>query len=220
VIGLRRRPPAEIPDSRDLGVDWARWADGRAWRLKRKRDFPDVNPGRARDAAEYAADRMGKGVQTTRDQHFPTKYVWVQFADHIVKPGNPCPCGSQRILRVHTHFGRCPECKAQILLRSSSDDDDESRPVARLSALTDVHLQRFDRDQEHDRDVYRGYGQKAGAAVLVVAEFHVEDGEELTPAEAFDRVQKVKVFSLEQFEGLVDASSLLKRSPRDWDLVL
>lgn len=30
----------------DLGADWERWADGRAFRLKRKRDFADVDPGR------------------------------------------------------------------------------------------------------------------------------------------------------------------------------
>jgi hypothetical protein len=42
-----RVDPSTLPE--DLDVDWSRWSDGRAYRLKRKRDFPNVNPGLARE---------------------------------------------------------------------------------------------------------------------------------------------------------------------------
>src|SRR5439155_20421526 len=95
-VPVRRRAAPTITtvvEGDDLGADWERWADGRAHRLKRKRHFADVDPGLARDAAEAAAARMGKAVRTTRDKMMPEKYMWVQFADHCVGPGEPCPCG-------------------------------------------------------------------------------------------------------------------------------
>ena len=85
----------EVPErgEEDLGLDWDKWTDGRAFRLKRKRDFPaDLRSRpRPRTAARYAAEKRGKVVRTIRDRYFPKKYIWVQFADDEVEIGEPCP---------------------------------------------------------------------------------------------------------------------------------
>ena len=104
--------PTTLPE--DLGVDWSRWADGRAYRLKRKKDFPNISPGHARTAAEHAAVKMGKVARTVRDKMIPEKLIWIQFADGEVGAGQPCPrCGTTLVLR---HGGEkemnfCPACQ-------------------------------------------------------------------------------------------------------------
>jgi DNA-directed RNA polymerase subunit RPC12/RpoP len=205
----------------ELGVDWERWANGQAWRLKRKRDFGDVDPSIAMEAAGNAADRMGKAVLSVRDRHFPKKYVWVQFADDRIRAGNPCPCGSRRLLGLHPNFVRCPECGAMLLVQTSSGAEEyESRPAFRLGRLKGVHLAWLERVE--NRDVYRGYGDKEGAPVVVIAEFRVEgDGdEELSAEHAFERVEKVQVLPFDRLSDVFDVSALRNDARADWDLVL
>ena len=135
---LRAAPvdPATLPE--DLGVDWSRWADGRAYRLKRKKDFPNVNPGHARTAAENAAVKMGKVVRTVRDKMIPEKLIWIQFADGEVSAGQPCPrCGSRKLLNLHADVVRCPQCNAQLLLSNQGLEAIEPEPEgARRIGLT------------------------------------------------------------------------------------
>src|SRR5437764_617 len=128
---LRRRPAIDrdtLPE--DLGVDWSRWDDGRAHRLKRRRDFPNVDPGHARKAAEFAAHGMGRAIRTTRDKRIPDKLIWIQFADGYIEAGAACPrCGSRRLLRLHADFIRCPSCKAQLLLWAGGVEGLDDPPV-------------------------------------------------------------------------------------------
>lgn len=214
----RRRRNSGTADVEDLGVDWERWADGRAFRLKRKRDFADVDPGRARDAAEVAAERMGKVVQTTRDKQFPKKYVWVQFADARVKLGDPCPCGSRRLLRLHRQYARCPECNRFLLLSKVGDAEEKAPRAERtLRELSDVHLAR--RGQDGDLDLYRGYGRLEGTPVFLLARFTVEPEQApVTPEDAFDRVANVQVVPFEELEEFGDLAPL--EHANGWDLRL
>lgn len=200
----------------ELGVDWERFADGCAWRLKRKRDFADVDPTLAMEAAANAAERMGKAVQAVRDRHFPDRYIWVQFVDGRIRTGEPCACGSRRLLRVHPHFLRCPAC-GSTLLETSAEEEYESRSAYRLRKLDDVHLMRLERSG--DRDIYRGYAERDGQPVVVFAEFEVRGGEPLSREIAYERVVKVETLPFDGLSDLFDLSAL-RSGARDWDLVL
>jgi hypothetical protein len=202
----------------ELGVDWERWADGRAWRLKRKRHFGDVDPSMAMEAAANAARRMGKAVQTTRDRMFPEKCIWVQFADGRIRTGDPCECGSRRLYRLHPNFLRCPQCH-RFLLETESTDDDEfgSRASVRLKKMTGVHLARLERSG--DNDLYRGFGEQDGQAVVVLAEFRAVEEEPVTPIDAYDRIVKLQWLPFDGFSDVFDVSALRGNAP-EWDLVL
>ena len=174
---LRAAPvdPATLPE--DLGVDWSRWADGRAYRLKRKKDFPNVSPGHARTAAENAAVKMGKVVRTVRDKMIPEKLIWIQFADGEVSAGQPCPrCGSRKLLNLHADVVRCPQCNAQLLLSNQGLDAIESEPESagesaspakrarltqRLLSLQSVHLQLSGEPSHHE--LYTGWANNRTA---------------------------------------------------------
>ncbi len=230
---LRRRAmldPATLPA--DLGVDWSRWSDGKAYRLKKRKDFPNVDPGYARTACEQAAERMGKVARTVRDKMVPSKLIWVQFADYEIREGEPCPrCGSRTILRLHAGFGRCPSCKAQLILAQAGlesvleeDAPESNAPVvrqkfaARIQALRNVRLEHS--GETGETQLYNGYGEhEDGSRVLVLAEFAVGD-DELTTENMFERLTLAKVLPAHLFEGLVDLDALAARPESDWDLVL
>jgi hypothetical protein len=210
----------------DLGVDWERFADGRARRLKRKRDFPDVDPARVRADANAAAKRMGKAVLTVRDKMIPHKYLWVQFADHKIGPGEPCPCGSRRLLRLHANFLRCPQCRALILLSNEIEIEEEakeSRATRTLRGLTDVHLQR--RGQSGDLEVYRGHALQDGVPVFLLVDFRLKPREDrLSAKDLFDRAVFVRVVPLPELNDLfgtqaTDIAALWAGGEPDWDFV-
>lgn len=214
-MGRRRNRPAEIVD---VDVDWTRYADGRAWRLKRKSDFADVDPGRAREAAEDAAEKMGKAALTVRDKAFPDKFIWVQFADHKVKIGQPCPCGSRRLLRVHENFARCPQCRAQILLTKNEDETRESRAVRVLRELRDVRLAK--RGRTGDLDLFRGVADQDGEPVFLIAQIRTDDGEELTRELVYERIVAIDVVPFAELDGVADPSTLERMGDRGWDILL
>lgn len=224
--------PDTLPE--DLGVDWSRWADGRTYRLKRKRDFPNVNPGLARSAAEHAATEMGKVVRTMRDRMIPERLIWIQFADGEVGTGQPCPrCGSRRLLNLHADIVRCPNCQAQLLLSNQGleamegEQDDESlspakraRLSARLRALESLHL-RLSGEPDNRHELYTGWGQKDGSRFIVLAELDPsEDGDDLSAETIEPRIRELKVLPAHLFEGLVDVDELAVRPDTDWDLIL
>jgi hypothetical protein len=219
----KRRPRAPLEG--ELEIDWERWADGRAHRLTRKRDFPDVEPALVRAHAEVAAKRMGRGVMTAKDRMIADKYLWVQFSDHRIGFGDPCPCGSRRLLRVHANFLRCPECKALLMVFEDDDTEEarEGRMVRQLRKLSDVHLER--RERAGDRELYRGYGRQGDTPVLVWAEFRLKPKEErLREEDVFDRVVSVRTVAFTELMELFnahehDVTSLWNGREPDWDLV-
>ena len=226
--------PATLPE--DLGVDWSRWSDGRAYRLKRKKDFPNVSPGHARTAAENAAVKMGKVARTVRDKMIPEKLIWIQFADGEVGAGQPCPrCGSRKLLNLHADVVRCPQCNAQLLLSSQGLEAIEAEPAGagesaspakrarlaqRLASLQSVHLQLSGEPSHHE--LYTGWGeQQDGTRFIVLAEFDPsEEEEDLTSGSLDQRIRELKVLPAHLFEGLVDVNELAVRPDADWDLIL
>ena len=221
-----------LPEGDELGLPWEQWSDGLPHRLKRKRDFGDVDPELVREAAKNAAKRMGKVVQALPDKmtvKSAEKYVWIQFADYEVRVGDPCKCGGRRLLRVHPFFARCTECGAELLLapkknegfESTDDEDDEDGerpdPGGFLRDLTDVHLSRI----EHfdDRETYRGYGRLGETQVFLIVQFRAGPNEQLRADDALDRVAAVQILPLRHLDGLLDTSALM--DPRAaWDLTL
>jgi hypothetical protein len=223
-----------LAEGDELGLPWERWSDGLPHRLKRKRDFGDIDPELVRAAAKNAAKRMGKAVQAQPDRMLPdskSKYVWVQFADHEIRIGEPCKCGGRHLLRVHPFFARCTDWGAQLLLapkrdaeidgvESADDDEDEDdrpQPADLLRQLTDVHLAKVERTD--DRETYRGYARLGKTPMLLIAQFRAERGEQLAPKHAFDRVAAVQVLPLRQLGGLLDASAFMDPNA-EWDLIL
>lgn len=207
----------------DLRVEWERWADGRIWQLKRKRHFADVDPRAVKKGAMKAARAMGKKVRTTDDKAGRKKYIWVQFADHEVQLGEPCPCGSRRLLRTHKYYAHCRDCKAVLLLSRSSvaavepeaeqaeqEHDDEAGAL--LDNMTDVHLEHVGRSGKHE--VYRGYGQHDGLLMLLTVEFSVPDGAELTADDAPDHAVATHAVPIHDGDG-----ARIMRSAQRWDLV-
>jgi hypothetical protein len=241
-----RRPPIDpdtLPD--DLGVDWSRWADGRAYRLKRKRDFPNVDPGLARTACTLAATRMGKAARTVRDKMVPDKLIWVQFGDAAIEEGDPCPrCGSRRLLRLHGGFARCPECNAQLVFGLESVAEGEQgaeeagpsaeadagaaapdpsakqrqKSVARLQTVTNLHL-KYARETA-TTDLYNGYGDRETGHAIVAAEFRRVKGEKLTSENIWERLVWAGVYPAAALSDLVDFDALQAQRDSDWDLVL
>ena len=209
----------------DVGADWDRWADGRAFRLKRKRHFADVDPALVGQAAEAAAARMGKAVLTSRDRLLPHKYVWVQFADHRVGPDEPCPCGSRRLLRVHANFLRCPACKAQLLLSDQPSGPRETRAMTTLRSLSNVHLERRGDGSARHLVLYRGYARQGEELVFLLVDFKrdEEEDEEVTVENAFDRVRVVRVVPFRELADVFDVQSVepgpFWSRESHWDLV-
>lgn len=203
----------------ELGVEWERWSDGRIWQLKRKRHFADVDPRDVRKAAARAARAMGKTVRTTEDKAGRDKYLWVQFADYEVQLGDPCPCGSRRLLRRHRYYAHCLDCKAVLLLSRPSvaavepDDEPEEQPDDDLLAdLTDVHLERIGRSGRHE--VYRGYGYRDGLLMLLTVEFSVPDGSQVTREQASDHIVAVHAVPIH------DGDDARITGSTSWDLIL
>lgn len=162
---------------------------------------------------------MGKVVLTTRDKRVPKKFIWVQFADARIKLGDPCPCGSRRLLRLHRQFARCPECGSFLLLSKLGDAEEKAPRAERtLRELSDVHLSW--RSREGDLvDLYRGFGRLEGDPVFVLAQFTVEPDQEPISAEnAFDRVMSVQVVPFEELQEFGDLAPLEQRA--SWDLRL
>jgi hypothetical protein len=235
-VKLRSGPvdPSTLPE--DLGVDWSRWADGRAYRLKRKKDFPNVNPGLARTACEQAAVKMGKVARTVRDKMIPEKLIWVQFADAEIYAGQPCPrCGSRRILNLHADVARCPQCRAQLLLSNQGlealDDDpgeaeeettpDEAQRAKMAKRMRELESFRLQRSGEAGHnELYTGWGEREAVRYIVLAEFEpAEHGEDVSIHDMDQRIRLVKTIPAHLLEGLVDVNELAVRPDADWDLV-
>jgi hypothetical protein len=99
----------------ELGLPWDDLADGRVHRLIRGRDFvrsADV----IEEASENAARRLGRVVRSFKETRWGVVYFWVQFVDHEVMVGDPCPCGSSDLRQVNQFFAECASCKSTVAL--------------------------------------------------------------------------------------------------------
>ena len=111
----------------DLGLPWERLSDGRLWRLKRGHHF-DVEIRALQRAAEVAASRLGKVACVTTERTARIRswdeYAWIQFVDHAVQVGAPCPCGSAELVRTHPQYAHCPACGAHLRLSSPQEAEE------------------------------------------------------------------------------------------------
>lgn len=107
--GADERPNA-IESLDELTLPWKRWMDGRIHRLKKGKHF-DGELVAVLEEARLAARHEGRGVLYLREQMGPKyEYVWVQFADHAILVGDPCPCGGRKLTRLHNNLARCRRC--------------------------------------------------------------------------------------------------------------
>ena len=116
----------------DLGLPWERMSDGRVWHLKRGRDY-QVDARAFKRAAEVAGERLGK-VACLAPERVPRmkrwdEYTWVQFVDHDVLIGSPCPCGNRDLVRTHPGFAHCPACDARLKLSTPREEESFSAPA-------------------------------------------------------------------------------------------
>ena len=230
-----------LSEGDDLGLPWERWSDGLPHRLRRNRDFPDIEPELVREAAKVAARRMGMGVQAAIDRMSvrkgaPSKALWVQFTDHEIRLGDPCKCGGRRIVRIHPSFARCDSCGASLVLAPPKsrwkvekvdvlDEDEEEEiaeigrtdPEALLREFRDVHLRRV--EHVEGRETYRGYARLGDEPALLLVQFRADPGERISNEEAYDRAAAVQVVPLRQIRDVVDRDALMDPAA-GWDLVL
>lgn len=107
-----------LEDGDELGLAWDDWADGRIWRLERGRDFLR-SPQAVEEAARNAAARLDKAARTVRETRGSKLFVWVQFADYSIEPGESCPCGSDQLGRVNDEIAMCGSCGSSLVVAKS-----------------------------------------------------------------------------------------------------
>ena len=98
----------------ELGLPWDEMADGRVHRLIKGRDFVR-SADMVEEAAVNASRRLQRVVRTYKETRWGVVYFWVQFVDHEVLIGDPCPCGGT-LLQVNQNFAECASCKASVAL--------------------------------------------------------------------------------------------------------
>jgi hypothetical protein len=172
------------------GLTWEKLAEEQApRRLTRGKHFTgDV---RALQKEAYAASRrLGRPVRTVRDDFLRFAYMWVQFADHEVPLGEPCPaCGSTELVRTHQQFGYCPACRCSLAFaqrvsraepRRGSSTPVLARPAAggppddrvlvaqrRMDAFTDARMAMEPAESDEENEVWYGRARYEGNNVVI-----------------------------------------------------
>lgn len=223
---LLGRPSADDVTMEADAIDWTPRADGRPRRLKRgKHYFGETAEVEA--AAHVAADAMGKVVSTSpedlgrRGKH---SYLWVQFVDHRIRPGAPCPCGGREFTRVHPMFVTCEACGAQSLVSDTAPlppveelgQIGEHLPgwyaktgaKRRLETLADVHLRRYESTPEQES--WSGWGRaETGERVLLIVDYPLAGGKHIPdPQRPGTYVHRANRFHAEPFAHAVDFDGL------------
>jgi hypothetical protein len=211
-------------------LPWERWADGRLWRLKHGKHFSG-EPQEAIAEAERAAERMGKVVRTLPEVQPPHAYVWVQFADHELPLGEPCPCGHHRLIRHHPEFARCAGCGATIILQTEdpAKKDKEAAKLKKAAAerglrqsldgYTDVTIFSTRRSKDDSQEQAYGHGlDQQGRHVLIVVTVPLRDGaripdpnrpeREPDPDDLAEHLHLVKTWPVEPFADGIDLNAL------------
>jgi hypothetical protein len=118
MYGRPQEPEAAAPVTgvHELTLPWGEWMDGKIHRLKKGKHFAGELLA-AVEEAKLAARVSGKGILTLREQYGGKyEYLWVQFTDHAILVGDPCPCGGRKLDRLHTSLARCRRCEATMTL--------------------------------------------------------------------------------------------------------
>lgn len=214
--------------------DWEPLADGRAHRLKYGKHFK----GTIRTqiiGARRAAETMGKAVRTQADSFEQFGYLWVQFADLSVRPGQPCRCGGT-LSRLHPRHARCTACGASVIITGDLGTDlaandskergespvqtvaqEEAQQSAQsapppgpenLQFYTDIKL--FPYRQYVEMEVLAGSGRDPkGAEFLLLVSYPLSDGERVPDPRAPSAEQhKVSRLPLHPFRDFIDVDAL------------
>ncbi len=191
-------------------LTWATLAaDHRPWRLKRGKHFEADLRELQRVAADQALE-MGCAVRVVRDDLGRNQYAWLQFADHQIPLGAPCPnCASTELERTHEAFGRCPRCGARLIFAGTIDQDDAAPGAAptkldrkrarlrrwRLSAFSDVELTFDETASDDDQAVYYGRAlDDSGRPVVVRVTYPLRDGERIPSQDEDDGDEHVVAY--------------------------
>ena len=95
-------------------LDWRAWLDGRPRRLKRGKHYIG-DPKAVIRRARAAAAELGRTAVESRDSQGKYEYLWIQFVDGEVRPGDPCPrCGGIALEKAQKHFLRCLHCGSTL----------------------------------------------------------------------------------------------------------
>jgi hypothetical protein len=181
------------------GLTWEELAEERVpRRLTRGKHFTgDV---RALQKEATAAGRsLGCAVRTVRDDFLRFAYLWVQFADHDVPLGEPCPaCGNRELVRTHEQFGYCPRCHCSLaftprVVRREPQGDSSAPVVAepavdakhqrkltlrqrRMDAFTDARLAIDPTESDDEKETWYGRARYEGRAVLLRVVYPLREG--------------------------------------------
>jgi hypothetical protein len=181
------------------GLTWDELAKERSpRRLTRGKHFTgDVRA--LQKEATAASRRLSCAVRTVRDDFLRFAYLWVQFADHEVPLGEPCPaCGSRELVRTHEQFGHCPRCAcslvfSQRIVRSEPRGDSSAPVVAasavegkherklrlrqrRMDAFTDARLAMDPTQSDDEKEMWYGRARYEGEEVLLRVVYPLRDG--------------------------------------------
>jgi hypothetical protein len=184
------------------GLTWEELAKERSpRRLTRGKHFSgDVRA--LQKEATGAGRRLGCAVRTVRDDFLRFAYLWVQFADHEVPLGEPCPaCGSRELVRTHEQFGFCPRCRcslafSQRVVRKEPRGDSSAPVVAepaadakqdrklrirqrRMDAFTDARLAMDPAESDDEKETWYGRARYEGKDVLLRVIYPLRDGSRL-----------------------------------------
>src|SRR5215210_7837736 len=129
--------PSTQPDPPDWRVPWQELTDGRLRRFKRGVHYSGAAESMEREA-QGAADALDKTAITVRDDLAGLgEYIWVQFLDGKLEPGDPCiRCGNKALETVQEYFARCPSCKAFYAMASSS----AGPPASEVGSILGIRL--------------------------------------------------------------------------------
>jgi hypothetical protein len=180
------------------GLTWEDLAkERRPRRLTRGKHFTgDVRA--LQKEATAAGRRLGCAVRTVRDDFLRFAYLWVQFADHEVPLGEPCPaCGSRELIRMHEQFGYCPRCRCSLAfsqrVRRVEPRKSSTTPVVaersvegqhegklrvrqrRMDAFTDARLAMDPTESDDEKEMWYGRARYEGEEVLLRVVYPLRD---------------------------------------------
>jgi hypothetical protein len=133
IISWQRVRRQRAASSHRLDVNWEEFTDGRIRRLRRGQEY-EAEIAEVEEAAGAAAARLGMVARTTFESIPRMRYfdsdVWVQFADHEIDAGQPCPCGEPYPITIHPTFARCPSCGSRLAVKAPKGSK-RGRPQSR-----------------------------------------------------------------------------------------
>jgi hypothetical protein len=194
------------------GLEWKDFADGDVYRLKRGKHYRG-NLGAAKRSANLAALELGKAVRLVRDPLGKLHYIWVQFVDGEITMGNPCPCGSRKLERIHEQFLRCPACGRRLLARVATADSGSGTGKrgggTHVGEFTDVQLSLYTRAD--GRELHRGHGyNRQGVKVLLIVRYPLgSDGQRIEdPDHEGEYIHNVTALAADPFGDAINFDAL------------